>query len=68
MPGAEAAHRTEIGLLERGERTPRTDMIVKLAGSLSVPAGELLAGLEWTPGGVEVVKGGFAVGGGSEVS
>ncbi|HEU4904596.1 MAG TPA: helix-turn-helix transcriptional regulator [Solirubrobacterales bacterium] len=59
-------HRTEIGLLERGERTPRADTIVKLAGSLSVPAGELLAGLEWAPGRIEVVEGGFKVGRGPE--
>jgi len=40
-------HRTEIGLLERGERLPRIDTAVKLAGSLSVTPAELLAGMEW---------------------
>jgi XRE family transcriptional regulator, regulator of sulfur utilization len=30
-------HRTEIGLLERGERVPRIDTVVKLAGGLSIP-------------------------------
>lgn len=40
-------HRTEIGLLERGERLPRIDTTVKLAGSLSVPPAELLVGMEW---------------------
>ena len=34
--------RTEIGLLERGERTPRIDTLVKLARSLDVPPEELL--------------------------
>ena len=29
-------HRTAIGLLERGERVPRVDTLVKLAGSLGV--------------------------------
>ena len=29
-------HRTEVGLLERGERTPRIDTLVKLAGGLEV--------------------------------
>lgn len=43
-------HRTEIGLLERGERIPRIDTAIKLAGSVDVPCEELLAGIEWTPG------------------
>lgn len=43
-------HRTEIGLLERGERLPRVDTLVKLAGALEVVPGELLAGVAWDPG------------------
>jgi transcriptional regulator with XRE-family HTH domain len=43
-------HRTEIGLLERGERLPRIDTVIKLAGALSVPPSELIAGVEWSPG------------------
>jgi len=43
-------HRTEVGLLERGERTPRIDTAIKLAGSVGVECGELLAGIEWSPG------------------
>jgi len=43
-------HRTEIGLLERGERVPRIDTAVKLAGSVGASLDELLAGIEWTPG------------------
>jgi XRE family transcriptional regulator, regulator of sulfur utilization len=43
-------HRTEIGMLERGIRLPRIDTLIKLAGALEVPPGELLEGLEWTPG------------------
>jgi transcriptional regulator with XRE-family HTH domain len=42
-------HRTEIGMLERGIRLPRIDTLVKLAGSLEVPPGELLEGMGWTP-------------------
>lgn len=42
-------HRTEVGLLERGEREPKLGTIVKLAGSLSVPSTELLSGLSWDP-------------------
>jgi transcriptional regulator with XRE-family HTH domain len=45
-------HRTAIGQLERGERTARIDTLVKLAGSLNLPPGELLDGMAWTPGDV----------------
>jgi transcriptional regulator with XRE-family HTH domain len=44
-----ALHRTEIGLLERGEREPKLSTIVKLAGGLEVPLHELLGGMEWNP-------------------
>ncbi len=44
-------HRTAVGQLERGERIPRADTVVKLAGSLRVACGDLLDGLTWTPGG-----------------
>jgi transcriptional regulator with XRE-family HTH domain len=43
-------HRTEIGLLERGERLLRVDTLVKLAGALEVAPGELLEGIAWEPG------------------
>ena len=43
-------HRTEIGLLERGERLPRIDTAIKLAGAVKVPVAALLDGIEWTPG------------------
>lgn len=43
-------HRTEIGTLERGIRIARIDTVVKLAGALSVAPGDLLVGMEWTPG------------------
>ena len=54
-------HRTEIGLLERGEPTPRVDTVVRLASSLSISAEELLTGITWRPGHVEVVDGVFEV-------
>jgi transcriptional regulator with XRE-family HTH domain len=43
-------HRTEIGLLERGERIPRVDTLIKLAGALGISPGELLDGISWEPG------------------
>jgi transcriptional regulator with XRE-family HTH domain len=43
-------HRTEIGLLERGERLPRIDTAIKLAGALDISPCDLLDGMVWTPG------------------
>lgn len=40
-------HRTEIGLLERGERTPRIDTLIKLAAAVHHSPGELLEGIVW---------------------
>ena len=47
---AASLHRTEIGHIERGIRTVRIDTLIKLAGALSVPPGDLLKGMAWTPG------------------
>lgn len=44
-----ALHRTAVGLMERGERIPRIDTLVRLAASLEVEPGELLNGLDWVP-------------------
>lgn len=49
-------HRTEVSLIERGERLPRVDTLVKLAGGLEVRPEELLAGFVWRPGSVAVGK------------
>lgn len=43
-------HRTEVGLLERAERTPRIDTLAKLAGALGVESTALLDGIVWDPG------------------
>jgi transcriptional regulator with XRE-family HTH domain len=43
-------HRTEIGLLERGERLPRIDTVIKVAGALSIAPAELIRDIEWSPG------------------
>jgi transcriptional regulator with XRE-family HTH domain len=54
-------HRTEVSLLERGERMPRVDTALRIAGSLGVPLGDLVAGLEWKPGYEIVVPGSWEV-------
>jgi transcriptional regulator with XRE-family HTH domain len=43
-------HRVAVGQLERGERVPRADTLVKLAGALGVDPGDLLDGIVWEPG------------------
>ena len=43
-------HRTEIGLVERGERSVLLETAIKLAGAADVPLVELIAGVEWSPG------------------
>ena len=54
-------HRTEVSLLERGERMPRVDTALRIAGSLGVPLNDLVAGLEWRPGYEIVVPGSWDV-------
>jgi transcriptional regulator with XRE-family HTH domain len=61
--GARAGlHRTEIGLLENGQRVPRLDTLVKLIGALSVEPGELLAGIAWEVDGRRQPSGRFVLG------
>jgi transcriptional regulator with XRE-family HTH domain len=43
-------HRTEIGLLEKGGRVCRIDTLIRLAGAMGVPPGELLEEIDWVPG------------------
>jgi XRE family transcriptional regulator, regulator of sulfur utilization len=57
-------HRTEIGLLERGERLPRIDTAIKLAGALDLPLAQLVEGIEWRPGSTQV--GAFSLAAGEE--
>jgi transcriptional regulator with XRE-family HTH domain len=42
-------HRTQISLLERGDRMPRVSTLVRLAGSLGVSPDDLLDGIAWEP-------------------
>jgi len=46
-----AVHRTEIGLVENGERVPRLDTILKLAGGIEIDPRVLLDGMAWVPRG-----------------
>lgn len=44
-----AVHRTAVGQLERGERIPRADTLLKLAYALGVDTDALLEGIIWKP-------------------
>ncbi len=55
-------HRTEIGLLERGERLPRIDTAIKLAGALGLPLASLVEGIDWRPGSTQTGAFSLAVG------
>lgn len=43
-------HRTAIGLLEKGARTPRIDTLLKLSTALDISPAELIEGIVWEPG------------------
>jgi transcriptional regulator with XRE-family HTH domain len=55
-----SVHRTEISQLERGLRIARIDTLVKLAASLEIDSGELLAGIAWQLGETRVGRFGRA--------
>lgn len=42
-------HRTEIGMLEHGQRVARIDTVIKVAGAMAIEPRELLDGIHWTP-------------------
>lgn len=54
-------HRTEIGMLEHGQRVARIDTVVKLAGAMAIPPSDLLEGIHWTPS--DTSGGGFSFSG-----
>ncbi len=54
-------HATVISALELGERVPRIDTFVRVAGALEAAPGELTSGIVWTPAEAVVVPGGFEV-------
>ncbi|HEU4735720.1 MAG TPA: helix-turn-helix transcriptional regulator [Solirubrobacterales bacterium] len=43
-------HRVDIGAIERGERLPRIDTILKVSAGVEASPCELMAGLRWYPG------------------
>jgi len=47
LGGLAGLHRTEISMVESGDRLPRADTLLKLASALGVRADELLDGIEW---------------------
>ncbi|MBS1846223.1 MAG: helix-turn-helix transcriptional regulator [Actinobacteria bacterium] len=52
-------HRTQVGLIEAGERLPRLETPVRLAGALGVTTNDLVEGIAWEP--FEQLSGGFAI-------
>ena len=52
-------HRTQVSLMESGERLPRFDTLVRLIGALGVDHGALFAGIAWEP--PDLVRGGLLV-------
>lgn len=52
-------HRTQMSMIESGQRSPRLDTLIKLAGALGVTANDLVEGIAWEP--YEHLAGGFAV-------
>jgi transcriptional regulator with XRE-family HTH domain len=52
-------HRTQISLLESGERMPRVETLIKLAAGVGATPNDLLEGIDWDP--VTVVSGGLVI-------
>lgn len=52
-------HMNSISTLELGQRLPRIDTFIRLAGALETTPNELAAGILWTPAEQVVVPGGF---------
>jgi transcriptional regulator with XRE-family HTH domain len=42
-------HRTEVGMVENGQRLPRVDTLMKLATALEIGVEKLVEGIEWIP-------------------
>ena len=51
LPNGRAIHRTQMTLIESGQRHPRIPTVIKLAGALGVDLNTLFAGVRWVPAG-----------------
>jgi transcriptional regulator with XRE-family HTH domain len=47
LAGSAEIHRTQMTAIEWGERLPRLDTLIKLAGGLGISTCELLDGIVW---------------------
>jgi len=54
-----AVHRTQVSLLERGDRLPRFETLIKIAGALEVSVDTLTEGIVWEP--IVSVSGGLKI-------
>jgi transcriptional regulator with XRE-family HTH domain len=54
-------HKMDIGAIERGERLPRIDTILKVSAGVEASPCELMAGLRWYPGRQIHIEGEFRV-------
>ena len=59
-------HRSALWLLESGQRLPRIDTVLKLAGALDEPPEHLFAGMRWHPGAAGSDSGTFHISSGRE--
>jgi transcriptional regulator with XRE-family HTH domain len=56
-----ATHITAISPLELGQKLPRVDTFIRLAGALEAVPNDLVAGILWTPAEPIVTPGGFEI-------
>ena len=52
-------HMTAISTLELGQRLPRVDTVIRIAGALEATPDELIEGIVWTPAERVLTPGGF---------
>jgi len=52
-------HRTQVSLMEGGERLPRFETLVRVIGALGVDHGALFEGIAWEP--PDLMRGGLRV-------
>ena len=46
---------SSLDKIENGESIPRLEVVIRIAGAYSVPVGELVKGITWTPAFVDVI-------------